>query len=103
MQITVLSPDGQSHTHPFEEGDNLMQLLSEHGYEEIQALCGGSCSCATCHVHIEPSSLVYAAEAYEIDLLELADNFNQELSRLSCQIVLSYENDGMQVQLVASE
>ena len=102
MQFIVLDLDGQSHTHPFEEGDNLMQLLTEYGYEEIRALCGGGCSCATCHVHIVSSPPIYPAEGNEVDMLELVDGYDESLSRLSCQVVLDYQNDGMRVQLVAS-
>ena len=101
MQITVIDKSGQSHTLAFEEGDNLMQLLSEKGFDEIQALCGGSCSCATCHVHINSDAGFYPAETNEIDLLELVDNYDVALSRLSCQLELSNENDGMSVQLVS--
>ena len=102
MQITVLDSVGQNHILDFEEGDNLMQLLTEKGFDEVQALCGGSCSCATCHVHIKPSPTLFAAESYEIDLLELADNYDDTLSRLSCQIILTYEHDGLNVQLVGA-
>lgn len=102
MQITVTDTHGKSHILAFEEGDNLMQLLTDQGFDEVLALCGGSCSCATCHVHIIAGTTEYPAEANEIDLLELADNYDEALSRLSCQLQLSYMNDGMSVQLVST-
>ena len=103
MQITVVDSNGERQTHAFEEGDNLMQLLTEKGHDEVQALCGGSCSCATCHVHIEPSAVIFAAEENEIDLLELADHYDKKLSRLSCQIELGVDCDGLLVQLLETE
>jgi len=51
-KITVVGVDGQQKEVEFSQGDSLMEVLREAGYDEIMALCGGCCSCATCHVKI---------------------------------------------------
>lgn len=86
-------------------GVSLMETLRAQGYEEIIAMCGGCCSCATCHVHIEtPSGQVLAVvEEDEQMLLELADNYEPQLSRLSCQVMLEDQHDGIEVSLVEAE
>lgn len=99
--IHVIDSSAQSRTVNFEEGDNLMELLRDSDFEEIAALCGGVCSCATCHVHItSDQSVLVEKEEDETELLELADDFDETLSRLSCQIELSAEHDGLEVTLI---
>lgn len=80
---------------------SLMELLREAGYDEIAAMCGGCCSCATCHVHITQGTAELAPiEEDEEFLLEDADGYNQARSRLSCQVILNDSDAGMQVQLL---
>ena len=75
---------------------SLMELAVENGVVGIDGDCGGVCSCATCHVHVAQSDFekVGAPEEIESDMLELDDNVS-EYSRLSCQIQVSDEIDGM--------
>ncbi len=101
--ITVVDREGQSQKVEFKPGDTLMEVLREANYDEIQALCGGSCSCATCHVHVEPQTWMESAEENETLLLELADDFDELKSRLSCQIELVEESDGLLVNLVDAD
>ncbi len=75
---------------------SVMGLAVKHGVNGIDGDCGGVCSCATCHVHVAPEDMAKAGLASEIeaDMLELEDNAN-EYSRLSCQLELSNDLDGI--------
>ena len=100
--IRVVDLQGDLKELPIEEGLSLMEHLVEEGYEEVQAICGGSCSCATCHVFIsnmpEGQSDI---EEDELMLLEMADGYDKKRSRLSCQLELDRSHDGLEVVLVA--
>ncbi len=104
--ITVVDSQGKTSTLQYTAPANLMELLKEAGYEEIAALCGGSCSCATCHLWLdEPQSACAqfpAKESNEAELLELADDFNEQKSRLSCQLTLTEAHAGLTVRLLAA-
>ncbi len=98
--IIVKNAENESQTVTFEAGDNLMELLRDAGFEEVAAICGGSCSCATCHVHILSSSEPFPGiEEDEEMLLELADDFDADKSRLSCQLTLQEDHAGTEIQL----
>lgn len=103
--ISVIGLDGQTREVGFEQGDSLMEVLRQAGYEEIMAMCGGCCSCATCHVHISSQSDydLMPVEEDEEALLSMADNYEVGVSRLSCQVTLGESNDGMKVQIVESD
>ncbi|QGP78060.1 2Fe-2S iron-sulfur cluster-binding protein [Sphingobium sp. CAP-1] len=83
-----------------EAGLSLMEALRENGVDELMALCGGCCSCATCHVYIASDGLPPISED-ENDLLDSSDA-RREDSRLSCQIRLSAAHDGLRV-IIAPE
>lgn len=104
-QINVTDLSGNCRKIEAQSGLTLMEVLRDEGYQEILAMCGGCCSCATCHVHInqQTSQLLPVIEEDEELLLELADNYDPELSRLSCQIQLQDQHDGLQVTLVEVE
>lgn len=82
---------------------SLMEVLREEGYDEILAMCGGSCSCATCHVYIEPSGLLPPIEEDEEMLLMTADGYDAEKSRLSCQIPMTDKLAGLRIRLVSED
>lgn len=99
--ITVI--DTQENTKEIElvAGLSLMELLRDEGYDEILAMCGGCCSCATCHVHVtQEGNVLPVVEEDEEMLLEHEDNYDQEKSRLSCQIQLDESHAGITVRLV---
>ena len=103
IQITNL--DGETRTVEFEVGMSLMETLRDQDYAQIAAICGGCCSCATCHVHIEDAEK-YKLPAIEEDeqmLIELADNYDQTERRLSCQLSLTEELDGLSVSIVENQ
>ncbi|MFT5572328.1 MAG: 2Fe-2S ferredoxin [Cryomorphaceae bacterium] len=105
FMIKVSDSNGESKQVEFQPGSSLMEVLRDAGYEEILAMCGGCCSCATCHIHIEPSPKVelLPIEEDEEMLLEMADGYSPEKSRLSCQIELTSAHEGMHVTLIEPE
>ena len=103
-QLQVTDTAGERHVVSFGVGDTLMETLRDAGFEEIEAICGGGCSCATCHVHVLASPVpLPEIEEDEAMLLELADAYDESKSRLSCQIDLQEQHDGMRIQLVSED
>lgn len=98
--ITVVTPAGQQSKLDAYSGMTLMETLRDAGFDDIQALCGGTCSCATCHVFIDPAFMDRLApmSADEEDLLSAVDARSPQ-SRLSCQIVIDDNIDGMEVTI----
>lgn len=101
-KINVVATDGQQQEVAFNQGDSLMEVLREAGYEDIMAMCGGCCSCATCHVKIADQATheLPPIEEDEQALLSMADEFDQASSRLSCQISMGEAQHGMTVTIV---
>ncbi len=99
--IYVIKPNGEKEALTIDAGLSLMEHLRDADYEEVQALCGGCCSCATCHVHIEKvvGDLPPIEDSEEM-LLEMTDDYDPVKSRLSCQIELEDSHDGLTVGLV---
>ena len=82
-----------------------MENIRDNGFDELLALCGGCCSCATCHVHVDPDWFGAGssrASADEDDLLDTSDH-KIETSRLSCQIVFRPELDGLRVTIAPED
>jgi 2Fe-2S ferredoxin len=100
-RVTYIQYDGASHTVEVPEGESLMTGAVSNGIRGIDADCGGSCACATCHVHIDSTWMQAvggpASEA-EAELLQLAPEVRED-SRLSCQIKMRADLDGVVVHL----
>lgn len=101
MQFIVTTRDGTAHPVEGRAGLSLMQNIRNAGLDELQAICGGSLSCATCHVYVD--SLPVDADLPlksrdEEDLLDACDDL-AENSRLSCQLVFSPALDGLRVTI----
>ncbi len=81
-----------------------MEIIRDAGVDELLALCGGCCSCATCHVHVSPDSLsrLEPMSEDENDLLESSSG-RDTTSRLSCQISFSAALDGLAVTIAAED
>lgn len=102
--ITVISREGISRDINAENGLSLMEVIRDNGFDELLALCGGCCSCATCHVQIDASfsdKLPPLGED-ENDLLDSSDHRNEN-SRLSCQIPVTDALDGLIVTIAAED
>lgn len=103
-KVTVISRNGEGREVEAENGLSLMEVIRDNGFDELLALCGGCCSCATCHVHIDPAfanKLPKMGED-ENDLLDSTDHRN-ETSRLSCQIPVSDALDGLIVTIAPED
>ena len=94
--ITVTLRNGDAMTLDAAEGVSLMEIARDGGVDDIMALCGGCCACATCHVYVSPEWLGKLPPMSE-DENELLDSLpNREAaSRLSCQLVFASELDGL--------
>jgi len=103
-KLVVVTRDGSERAVEGEIGLSVMEVIRENGFDELLALCGGCCSCATCHVHVDADwqdRLVPMSED-ENDLLESSDHRNQS-SRLSCQIPFTQELDGLRVTIAPED
>lgn len=100
ITLHIETPQGDTRAITVEPEGSLMEAIREAGFEALPAACGGCCSCATCHVVIEPASFAKLALASsdEGDLLDGSDS-REESSRLSCQVPLSSELDGMKLRI----
>lgn len=99
MKVKVTDREGGQHELPFQEGDTLMQVLTDEDLG-VRAECGGCCACATCHVYVAPQWLDKLAEQSEEELAMLDEAFEvAPTSRLSCQIPLSAALDGLEVTI----
>ncbi len=86
-------------------GQSLMKAAVDANVDGIEADCGGTLTCATCHVYIAPAwqERLPAAKGDEVDMLDFAASPVEPGSRLSCQVMLSAELDGLEVRLPASQ
>jgi ferredoxin, 2Fe-2S len=103
-RITFIQHDGTEQTLDVASGQSVMQAAMSNGVGGIIADCGGSCSCATCHVYVDPAWIerVPPALSAEKDMVECALHV-QENSRLSCQIQMVDSLDGLVVRLPESQ
>jgi 2Fe-2S ferredoxin len=99
LTIVVTDQHGVEHSLPAEAGWRAMEVIRDWGLN-IKAECGGACACATCHVHVAPEWVhrLPPPSAEEIDMLDRAFDVD-ETSRLSCQILLTPEMDGLKMRL----
>lgn len=103
-KLIVELRDGEERELEGQAGFSVMEVIRDAGIDEILALCGGCCSCATCHVHVDPAfaALLPPISADENDLLDSALT-RDATSRLSCQIEFGPELDGMKVRIAAED
>ena len=103
IKINVTDRDGQAHQIEAQPGETLMEALREHDWG-VAAICGGMCSCGTCHVFVADTWVDKLGEK-DIDEEDLVDmlEFGQANSRLSCQVRLESEHDGITLELAPDE
>ena len=99
MKIKVIDRDGNKHELEGDSNSTLMEILRDAGLD-IEAACGGCCACATCHVYINDKWIekINSKDDDEESMLDQAFDV-RNTSRLSCQISLSDELDGMELEL----
>jgi 2Fe-2S ferredoxin len=99
--VTYVSSNGISRTIDAPPGMSVMQAALNLRVEGILGECGGNCMCATCHVYVDPSFLnrIPPAKENEKFMLSIAAEGPEANSRLSCQIKMAEELDGIIIRL----
>lgn len=102
--ILVTDLSGESSSVEVDSGQSLMEALRDNGFDDIEAICGGSCSCASCHVYLQGDwfGRIGPRGADEELLVSSVDAF-REHSRLSCQIQITDEMDGLEIAIAVQE
>ncbi|HEX7857931.1 MAG TPA: 2Fe-2S iron-sulfur cluster-binding protein [Sphingobium sp.] len=102
--LNIVSQSGDSKTVEAKDGLTVMEVIRDNGFDELLALCGGCCSCATCHVYVDEgfADKLPAISDDENDLLDTSDH-RKENSRLSCQLPVSPAMDGMTVTIAPED
>ena len=104
ITLKVKDRDGEVHEVSANEGDTLMETLREFDWG-VAAICGGMCSCGTCHVYLEDEGMNRFPEpdVDEEDLVDMLEFSRDGASRLSCQLTLAEEHDGLALELAPDE
>ena len=99
-KITYIEHNGKNHTIEVANGLSVMEGAVQNNIPGIDADCGGSMACATCHVYVKEDwfNKLPKAEDAEQDMIDMAFEPKKN-SRLSCQIMVSDELDGLEVNL----
>jgi 2Fe-2S ferredoxin len=103
-KLTIVTRTGAELNVIVEDGQTLMDAIHSAGVKEVLAICGGMCSCSTCHVYIDPefADRVPPMQEEEEDMLMSSDCRTAD-SRLSCQIPVTDALDGMRVIIAPKE
>ena len=103
-KLIVVTRDGTEHEVEGQAGLSVMEVIRDAGFDELLALCGGCCSCATCHIHVDAAfaGTVAPMGEDENDLLDSSDH-RSEASRLSCQLPFTDAMDGLRVTIAAED
>ena len=103
-KLVVVNRAGEEKEIEASAGVSVMEAIRDNGFDELLALCGGCCSCATCHVYVDPAfaDKVTPLSEDENDLLDSTDH-RTEMSRLSCQLEISDALDGLKVTIAPED
>lgn len=103
-ELIVVTRDGTEHRVEGKNGYSVMEVIRDNGFDELLALCGGCCSCATCHVHVDEewTGKLKPMEGDEDDLLDTSDH-RRPNSRLSCQLKFGEALDGLKVTIAPED
>lgn len=103
-KLTYIAHDGTRFDVEAENGSTVMENAIRNSVPGIEAECGGACACATCHVYVDPDWLSKTGEASSMEqsMLDFANDV-EDNSRLSCQIKITPELDGLVVRLPKSQ
>jgi 2Fe-2S ferredoxin len=102
--LELTTRGGTRRTITAREGLSVMEAIRAAGVAELEAVCGGSCSCATCHVYIDErfAASLPPMGLFEIDLLDTSEHRTSR-SRLACQVRLTAALDGLAVQIAPED
>tara|TARA_B100000902_G_C27139185_1_gene827697 strand:+ start:148 stop:471 length:324 start_codon:yes stop_codon:yes gene_type:complete len=100
-KITYVEHDGTEHVVDVATGLTVMEGARDNNIPGIEADCGGACACSTCHVYIDPKwvAILPSKDDMEEDMLDFAWEPDSERSRLTCQIKVTDELDGLIVHM----
>ena len=100
-KLVIVNRAGEEKEVEAQAGLSLMEAIRDNGFDEMLALCGGCCSCATCHVYVDPDWVekLPKKDSMEADMLDFAWNPDPVRSRLTCQLKVSDALDGLRVQM----
>lgn len=103
-KLVVTNREGETSEIEVEDGLTVMEAIRDNGFDELLALCGGCCSCATCHIFVDDANnaALPTMSEDEDDLLESSDH-RKEGSRLSCQIPFTADMDGLKVTIAPED
>jgi 2Fe-2S ferredoxin len=104
VAIHVTNRAGEKHNLKGQVNQTLMEVLRDHSMD-VEAICGGVCSCATCHVFVEPSwaAKLPPLSSDELELVKSTDAYRENSSRLSCQIRLRDDLEGITITVAPAE
>ena len=103
-KLIVVTREGEEREVEGEVGLSVMEVIRDNGFDELLALCGGCCSCATCHVPVDPefADKLTPMSEDENDLLDSSSD-RDDRSRLSCQLQFTSALDGLKVTIAAED
>ena len=101
VKITYIEFNGTEHIVDVEIGMTVMEGARDHNIPGIEADCGGACACSTCHVYVDANWVekIPRKEDMEEDMLDFAYSPDENLSRLTCQLEVTEEIDGLIVRM----
>lgn len=104
VKLIVTSRSGKTEEIDAAAGVSAQEAIRQAGLDELLALCGGNCSCATCHVYVAPewSERLLAMSETESDLLDSSD-YREANSRLACQLTLNADLDGLTIRIAPED
>ena len=99
-RMIVVDRDGKEHAIEAKPGLKIMEILRELDYG-VAAICGGLCSCATCHVYVDADWMAKLPkpQSDEMELLRELGDFKEDVSRLSCQVDFTEALSGIKVAI----
>ncbi|WP_176599051.1 MULTISPECIES: 2Fe-2S iron-sulfur cluster-binding protein [Sphingobium] len=102
--LIIVDRLGREHALEVQGGLSVMEAIRDHGLDELLALCGGCCSCATCHVYVaeEHADLFPPLTEDENDLLDSSDH-RTPASRLSCQLVVDGSAQNIRIAIAPED
>jgi ferredoxin, 2Fe-2S len=102
--IIVTTRTGKTQQITATDGVSIMEAIRDAGIDDLQALCGGCCSCATCHIHVDPANAgtLPPMSEDESDLLD-SSKYRVSTSRLACQIKCGPHLDGLAITIAEED
>lgn len=103
-KLVIVNREGAETEVEVKNGYTVMEAIRDNGFDELLALCGGCCSCATCHIVVDPAfaDKLPAMSEDESDLLDSSDH-RVAGSRLSCQVKMNDALDGLRVTIAEED